>query len=54
MKRAKMSEYFAKVNWVIKNTENYIDNKYSRGHQWIFDGGITVELAYVVLFIHCR
>lgn len=38
-----MSEYFAKVNWVRKSTENYIDNKYSRGHQWIFDGGITVQ-----------
>lgn len=40
-----MSEYFAEVNWVRKSTENYIDNKYSRGHQWIFDGGITVQAS---------
>jgi len=40
-----MSEYFAEVNWVRKSTENYIDNKYSRGHQWIFDGGLTVQAS---------
>ena len=40
-----MSEYFAEVNWSRKSTENYIDNKYSRGHQWNFDGGITVQAS---------
>ncbi|GAA6173746.1 OsmC family protein [Colwellia sp. KU-HH00111] len=40
-----MSEYFATVNWIRQSTENYIDNKYSRGHQWQFDGGITVQAS---------
>jgi len=33
-----MSEYFAKINWIRDINENYIDNKYSREHEWIFDG----------------
>jgi organic hydroperoxide reductase OsmC/OhrA len=40
-----MSEYFAKINWVKGNDEIYIDNKYSRGHEWIFDGGLTVQAS---------
>ncbi|NQZ80901.1 MAG: OsmC family protein [Colwellia sp.] len=40
-----MSEYFAKINWLRANNENYIDNKYSRGHQWIFDGGVIVQAS---------
>ena len=37
-----MSEYFAKINWVRDSQESYIDNKYSQGHEWIFDGGVVV------------
>lgn len=40
-----MSEYFAKINWVRGHNESYIDNKYSRGHEWIFDGGVTVQAS---------
>jgi organic hydroperoxide reductase OsmC/OhrA len=40
-----MSAYFAKVNWVRDANENYLDNKYSRGHEWIFDGGVTVQAS---------
>ncbi|MFT7052685.1 MAG: organic hydroperoxide reductase OsmC/OhrA [Psychromonas sp.] len=40
-----MSEYVAKINWTRGCGENYIDNKYSRGHQWIFDGGVTVQAS---------
>jgi organic hydroperoxide reductase OsmC/OhrA len=40
-----MSEYFAKINWARGSDENYIDNKYSRGHEWVFDGGITVQAS---------
>ena len=40
-----MSGYFAKINWVRASNENYIDNKYSRGHEWIFDGGVTVQAS---------
>ncbi|NNE08554.1 MAG: OsmC family peroxiredoxin [Gemmatimonadetes bacterium] len=37
-----MSEYTARVSWDRKEAEPYIDNKFSRGHTWTFDGGVTV------------
>ena len=40
-----MSEYTAKVIWNRGSHESYIDNQYSRGHQWIFDGGLTVPAS---------
>lgn len=40
-----MSEYFAKIDWTRASDEKYIDNKYSRGHQWHFDGGITIPAS---------
>jgi len=40
-----MSEYFAKINWVRDRTEIYTDNKYSRGHVWIFDGGVSIKAS---------
>ena len=40
-----MSEYFAEVNWTRANDDNYIDNKYSRAHEWSFDGGITIQAS---------
>jgi len=40
-----MSEHFATVNWVRANDENYLDNQYSRGHEWRFDGGAIVPAS---------
>lgn len=40
-----MSEYFAKINWCRKSTEDYVDNKYSRAHEWQFDGGLSVQAS---------
>ena len=40
-----MSEYTAKVIWNRGSQESYIDNQYGRGHQWIFDGGLTVPAS---------
>lgn len=40
-----MSEYFATVSWARAEDESYIDNKYSRGHEWQFDGGVTVPAS---------
>jgi hypothetical protein len=37
-----MSEYFALVRWIRGKDEAYIDNQYSRGHEWHFDGGVTM------------
>jgi len=40
-----MSEYFANIHWSRGLNENYIDNKYSRGHQWTFDGGVVIQAS---------
>lgn len=34
-------EYIARVTWE-RGDEPFVDNKYSRGHLWTFDGGISV------------
>jgi organic hydroperoxide reductase OsmC/OhrA len=45
-----MSTYTATVSW-SRNGEAFTDNKYSRGHEWSFDGGLTLRASsspYVV------
>jgi organic hydroperoxide reductase OsmC/OhrA len=39
-----MSTYTATVRW-SRNGEAFIDNKYSRGHEWSFDGGVTIRAS---------
>ncbi len=38
-------EYFATVSWKRGSDEPFSDNKYSRGHTWAFDGGVTVPAS---------
>jgi len=40
-----MSEYSAVVSWARGEEEHFTDNKYSRGHQWAFDGGVVVPAS---------
>ncbi|MCF6319621.1 MAG: OsmC family protein [Proteobacteria bacterium] len=40
-----MSEYSATVKWNRQESENFIDNKYSRGHTWEFDGGEIINAS---------
>lgn len=40
-----MSEYYASVKWYRNGDEPFIDNKYSRGHSWEFDGGTVVPAS---------
>lgn len=40
-----MSEYVARVSWSRGSDESYVDNKYSRAHEWHFDGGVTVPAS---------
>lgn len=40
-----MSEYGATVSWVRASDEAYVDNQYSRGHDWRFDGDVTVPAS---------
>ncbi len=40
-----MSEYTAKVVWRRDESEAFLDNQYSRGHEWQFDGGAVVAAS---------
>ena len=39
-----MAEYQARILW-RRNNEKFVDNRYSRGHLWEFDGGATVPAS---------
>lgn len=40
-----MSEYMATIRWQRQTAETFLDNQYSRGHEWLFDGGVTVPAS---------
>ncbi|MFL0800786.1 MAG: OsmC family protein [Agarilytica sp.] len=40
-----MSDYEATVQWTRKPDESFIDNEYSRGHTWEFDGGAVIQAS---------
>lgn len=40
-----MAEYEACVCWRRGEDEEYVDNRYSRAHEWHFDGGVTVPAS---------
>lgn len=40
-----MSNYTAKVSWRRKAGEPFTDRRYSRAHQWAFDGGAVVPAS---------
>ena len=39
-----MSEHVVTIRWQ-RGDQNFSDDKYSRGHEWEFDGGITVSAS---------
>lgn len=40
-----MSTYTAKINWKSDSPDTFTKNRYSRGHEWAFDGGVTVPAS---------
>lgn len=40
-----MSTYSAIISWSLRDEEKFTDNRYSRTHSWIFDGGETVPAS---------
>ena len=40
-----MSTYTAKITWKSDSPETFTKNRYSRGHEWEFDGGVTVPAS---------
>jgi len=39
-----MSEHSAQIKW-SRGHENFADDSYSRGHQWVLDGGFSVPAS---------
>jgi organic hydroperoxide reductase OsmC/OhrA len=39
-----MSVFSAEIAWE-RGDAHFLDNRYSRGHRWIFDGGATIEAS---------
>ena len=39
-----MSTYIATITWQ-RGDQDFLDNDYSRGHEWSFDGGLTVPAS---------
>ncbi len=40
-----MSTYTATIIWRSKSPETFTSNRYTRGHTWEFDGGVTVPAS---------
>ncbi len=40
-----MSTYTAKITWKSDSTDTFTKNRYTRGHEWSFDGGVAVPAS---------
>ncbi|MDP4559296.1 OsmC family protein [Halomonas meridiana] len=40
-----MAEYTASIQWARGAAEAFVDQRYSRGHEWVFDGGVRVPAS---------
>lgn len=40
-----MSFYTATITWKSDSPETFTKNRYTRGHEWSFDGGVTVPAS---------
>lgn len=40
-----MTDYTAKITWRSDTPETFTKNRYTRGHEWSFDGGVTVPAS---------
>ncbi|HEV7698784.1 MAG TPA: OsmC family protein [Pyrinomonadaceae bacterium] len=40
-----MSSYNATITWKSDSADTFTKNQYTRGHEWAFDGGVTVPAS---------
>ena len=40
-----MSTYTATIRWSARPGEDYAKGQYSRAHEWVFDGGVTLPAS---------
>ena len=38
-------KYTAQIHWAKQTQESFVDNQYSRVHQWSLDGGSTIPMS---------
>ena len=43
-----MSQHQARIRWARRDDEKFVDSRYSRAHEWEFDGGVTVPASSAV------
>ena len=43
-----MSQHQARISWARQAQERFVDSRYSRAHQWEFDGGVKVPASSAV------
>lgn len=43
-----MSQHQARIRWARRSEEKFVDARYSRAHQWEFDGGVKVPASSAV------
>lgn len=43
-----MSEHQAHIRWRRRDEEKFVDSRYSRAHEWEFDGGVKVPASSAV------
>jgi organic hydroperoxide reductase OsmC/OhrA len=43
-----MSDYKAEIAWRRGASEKFVDSRYSRAHEWRFDGGVSVPASSAV------
>jgi organic hydroperoxide reductase OsmC/OhrA len=43
-----MSDYLAHILWRRAAAERFVDSRYSRAHEWQFDGGVVVPASSAV------
>ena len=40
-----MSTYSAKITWKVDSADTFTEGRYTRGHTWLFDGGILIPAS---------
>ncbi len=40
-----MATYTATITWRSDSPDTFTKNRYARGHEWVFDGGVTVPAS---------
>ena len=40
-----MSKYTARISWRNDSPDGFTESRYTRGHEWSFDGGITLPAS---------